>query len=72
MWFLFSASRCIHCESKQQDSKLLPITHQILTDFQTFFTDGLGSKFAIKFYLNIPLRPKHYLVKYECHKMASI
>jgi len=31
---------------KKQDTKLLPITSVILTDFQTFFTDGLGSKFV--------------------------
>ena len=43
---------------KRQDTKLLPITCQILTDFQTFFTDGLGCKFATNSCLNIPPRLK--------------
>jgi len=31
----------------------------MLTDFQTFFTDGLGGKFATNWCLNIPTRLKH-------------
>ena len=50
-----TATVLLHCESIKQDTKLLSITSPILTDFQTFFTDGLGSKFATNSCLNIPL-----------------
>jgi len=43
-------------ESKKQDTKLLAITS---SDFQKFFTGGLGSKFATNSCLNIPPRFKH-------------
>jgi len=36
-----------------------PYLYQILTDFQTFFTDGHGSKFATFSCLNIPPRLKY-------------
>jgi len=36
-----------------------PQLHQIWTDFQTFFTDGLSSKFATNSCLNIPPRLKN-------------
>ena len=43
--------------------------------FKIFFTSRLSSKFATNSCLNIPPRFKnislHYLVKYECRKMAS-
>ena len=39
----------IHCESKKQDAELVAITSLNINRFQTFFTGGLGSKFATKF-----------------------
>ena len=36
----------MHHESKQQDTKLLPITSQMLIDFQNSFADRLIGKFA--------------------------
>ena len=38
--------RLLHCVSKKQDTKLLPITSQMLTDFQNSFTDRLIGNFA--------------------------
>jgi len=39
------------------------------TDFQTFFTDGLGGKFATKLCLNIPTRLKDVAtLPCECQK----
>jgi len=49
----------LHRESiKNKTPNSCPWLHQILTDFQTFFTGGLGSKFATKTCLNIPPRLK--------------
>ena len=51
-----SVSGCthIHCESKKQETKLLPITSPNINRFLNFFfTDGLGSKFASSSSLNI-------------------
>ena len=36
----------VYRESKKQDTKLLPITSQILTDFQNSFTCRLSGTFA--------------------------
>ena len=47
----------IHREPKK-DTKLLAITSPT-SDFQIFFTSGLGSKFATNSRLNIPPRFKH-------------
>ena len=46
----------IHFESKNKTTNTCPQLHQMLTDFQTFLTDGLGSKFATNSCLNIPPR----------------
>jgi len=67
----------VHRESeKKQDTKLLPITPQILTDFpKKIFADRLISKFAQTYIyishhtLNMSL---HYLVKYECQQTGGI
>ena len=61
---------------KKQDTKLLAITSltRLLSDFQNFLvTDSTVNLQQIRVYifhhaLNISL---HYLVKYECRKMAS-
>jgi len=46
--------RClIRCESKKQDTKLLPITSPNINRISIFFTDGLSSKFAANSCLNI-------------------
>jgi len=55
----YQSAWSLHCESKKQDTKLLPITSPILTDFKTVFTGRLSSKFTSKLYLNIPPRLKH-------------
>ena len=44
----------LHCEPKQQDTELLPITFKMLTDFKNPFTDRLSGKSATNLYLNIP------------------
>ena len=45
---------------KKQYTKLLPITLPNVNRYSNFFfTDGLSSKFATKFCLNIPPRLKH-------------
>jgi len=51
----------VHRESeKKQDTKLLPITPQILTDFpKKIFADRLSSKFATNLYLHIPPHLKY-------------
>jgi len=49
----------IHCESKKQDAELVPITSLNINRFQTFFTGGLGSKFATKLCVDIPSGLKH-------------
>ena len=53
--------RDVHRESKKQDTKLLAITSPTisLSDFQNFFTIGLGSKFATNSCITIPPRFKH-------------
>ena len=53
------SSNCIYTESKKQDTKLLPTSPNIKTIFKLFFADRLGSKFATKSCLNIPLCLKH-------------
>jgi len=66
----------IHFESKNKTTNTCPQLHQMLTDFQTFLTDGLGSKFATNSCLNIP--PRITLVAtlpcaiWMSEKMASI
>jgi len=47
---------------KKQDTKLLPITFQILTDFQNTFADRLSGKFATKFCLSIPPHLKYVAI----------
>jgi len=44
--FLYFLPTELHRESKKQDTKLLAIT-SLLSDFQTFFTSRLGSKYEI-------------------------
>ena len=54
---LFLLFCCIFCYTlwvKKQDTKLLPMTSNI-NRLSNFFTDGLGGKFAINLYLNVPL-----------------
>ena len=43
-----------YCESKKQDTKLLPITSPNVNRFKNSFTDRLSGKFAINACLNIP------------------
>jgi len=49
----------VHCESKKQDTKILPITSPNINRFSNFFTDWLSSKFATDSRLNTPRRLKH-------------
>ena len=44
---------------KKQDTKLFPVTSQVLTDFQNSFAGRLTSKFATKSCLNILLNLKY-------------
>jgi len=44
----------VHCVSKKQDTKLLPITSPNVNRFQNSFTGRLTGKFATNPYLNIP------------------
>jgi len=41
-----SEDQCTLCLRKKQDTKLFPITSQMLTDFQNSFTGRLTGKFA--------------------------
>ena len=43
--------------------------HKILTDFQTFFTDGLSSKFATNICWNIP--PRQHVATLPCEIRMS-
>jgi len=57
---------------KKQDSKLLPITYPLLTDFQIVFAGRLNGKFATASDINIPPHLNMSLyVKYECQKTDS-
>jgi len=49
----------LHRESKNKTPNSWPQLHQLLSDFQIFFTSRLGSKFATNSCLNIPPRFKH-------------
>jgi len=51
----------IHRESKKRDTKLLPITSQVLslTYFQNTFADRLNGKFPTNLYLSIPSHLKY-------------
>ena len=50
---------CTPWVRKKQDTKLLPITSPMLTDFQNSFADRLSDKFATNSYLNIPPHLKY-------------
>ena len=52
-WMLSRQVSILHTVSQKQDTKLLPITSPVLTDFHNSFTDRLSNKFATKRYLNI-------------------
>jgi len=53
-----TANTIYYTVSQKKDTKLLAITSPSITDFQNFFTSGLGSKFATNSCLNIPTRFK--------------
>jgi len=58
---------------KKHDTKLLPITSPNIIRFSKHFISGLGSKFATNSCFHHSLNMMlHYLVKYECQKMASL
>jgi len=52
------SASCIDNYTVSQKNKT-PNSHQLLSDFQSFFTSGLSSKFATNSCLNIPPRLKH-------------
>ena len=52
----------IHCESKKQHTKLLPITSPNINRFSNFLHDGLGSKFAPNSCINLPPPLKHVAI----------
>jgi len=47
---------------KKQDSKLLPITYPVLTDFQIVFAGRLNGKFATASDINIPPHLKYVAI----------
>ena len=49
----------LHCESKKQDTTLLPITFSNVNRLHNSFTDRLACKFATNSYLNIPPHLKY-------------
>jgi len=51
---LDQASVRLHCESKKQDTKLLPTTSPNINRFSVFLAHRLSGKFATNSYLNIP------------------
>jgi len=51
-WVASSLLSKVHCESKKQDTKLLPTTSPNINRFSNIFTDGLGSKFPPNSCLN--------------------
>jgi len=55
----------VHCESKQQDTKLLPITSRNVNRFFLNFTGRFSGEFATNSYLNIPSHVR-YLATLPC------
>ena len=53
---LVSCYTRLHRESKNKTPNSWPYLHQLISDFQIFFTSWLGSKFARNTCLNIPPR----------------
>jgi len=52
----------LHCESKKQDTYLLPITSPNIDRFSKFFTVRLSRKFVTKSCTNTPTHPKRVAI----------